>query len=80
MEVTSVRGLIVFLIVAAGFILVMYEVRRYFRNERLSRERDKHWFTDWTWTQDGFVRHCRECPVVQYGGDDITPDVNGPLA
>lgn len=79
MEVTSMRGLIVFLILAAGFALVMFEWRRYFRNERLLRERKLHRFTEWTWTQDGFVRHCRDCPVIQYGGDDCTPDINGPL-
>ncbi len=38
-----------------------------------------HAFSAWRWSQDGFVRQCKLCKAVQYGGDDYDggPDDGG---
>lgn len=39
----------------------------------------KHGWWRWRWSQDGWVRKCKICGAVQYGGDDYEggPDEGG---
>lgn len=39
----------------------------------------KHGWWRWRWSQDGWVRQCKICKAIQYGGDDYDggPDDGG---
>ncbi len=39
----------------------------------------KHGWWRWRWSQDGWVRQCKICSAIQYGGDDYDggPDDGG---
>lgn len=74
-------GVIVWGLFLAAFIWIGY--LRYKRvTEREHQEYvAKHGWWRWRWTQDGWMRKCKICGVVQYGGDDYDggPDQAGPI-
>lgn len=40
-------------------------------------KRCEHTWWPWRWSQDGWVRRCKECRSIQYGGDGVKPDERG---
>lgn len=62
-------------------ILVVLEVCRFLRELRLSYPEapPQHAWWRWQWSQDGWVRKCKLCGALQYGGEDYDggPDVSG---
>lgn len=69
-------GYIVFILLVVGFGTLV-EMRKQDRKRKESITRHGWW--RWRWSQDGWVRRCKICHAIQYGGDDYDggPDVEG---
>lgn len=63
---------VVWLGVIAFMLLVgrMRMVRREREAEAGRAVAAKHGWWRWRWSQDGWVRKCKICGAIQYGGDD----------
>ncbi len=61
------------------FVLVLGWRRAVVRERERQARVDKHGWWRWRWSQDGWVRQCKICKAVQYGGDDYDggPDDGG---
>lgn len=84
-EVTSTRVLIAYGLILAIIIFFGYLIRKrrdmWEANDRQQAEKRAriHAWRSWRWSQDGWVRTCKLCPKIQYGGDDYSggPDESG---
>lgn len=47
------------------FFVMLYRRRERDRQDRVA----KHGWWRWRWSQDGWVRQCKICKAIQYGGD-----------
>jgi hypothetical protein len=71
---------IVFSIYIAVFIFVgIFGYRRYKWRTEQERRAALHDWSRWRWSQDGWVRKCKLCSAIQYGGDSYEegPDASG---
>lgn len=82
-EVTSSAPLLA--IIALALLVCAIELYRALERRRNRYYADyikrKHRFSTWRWSQDGWVRRCRDTGVIQYGGDDYNAEPNelGPI-
>lgn len=65
------------LILAWALLTVLFIILGWLRYSRIEREQEvgravaaKHGWWRWRWSQDGWVRKCKICGAIQYGGDD----------